>query len=430
MASISTRIPPERYAAHFQQNLEQHRRFLLAALQELVKAQPDALDLGGPLHSVWAQPAPSQLPEWAAVVIPFLRKREGLELTAYHGDYDPPAVWTLGYGNTTHPDGRPVRPGDRITEAMAEAYLERRVLTVEGPALARHIKGWEQLGVYVQGALVSWAFNIGVGTDGMAGSSLVKRLNAGEPWAKVLGEELPRWHRANGKAGVLTSRRALELNLAMTGQTPPVAVAIPPNPPRPAPAPAAPAGKRPVPQFYSQRDNGAQADRTCFTSSAAMLAKLVKPPALSGANADLEHLKRVERYGDTTDARAQVKALAELGITARLVETGDWDLVREQIKRWGGICLGHIHRGPVTAPDPACDGHWIFGYDIDATHITVHDPGGEGDMVRGGFVNTTGGKSQRYSRKNFERRWMVKRSGGKWVFAPEHGWALVVDAVG
>lgn len=426
MASSSTRIPPGRYVDHFQQGLDQHQRWLLAVLQALVKLEPAALDLGGPLHHIWAQPAPTELPDWVAIVIPFLRKREGLELTAYHGQHDPPGVWTIGYGNTSHPDGKPVRPGDRITEAMAETYLERRVLTVEGPALARTIKPWSSLSPYVQAALVSWGVNVGVGVEGMAGSSLVKRLNAGEPWAKVLSEELPRWHKANGTDGVLTSRRALEINLAMTGQTPPAPVAIPPKPPSQA---AATAEKRTVPQYYSQRDNGAQADRTCFTSSAAMLAKLVKPAALSGANADLEHLKRVERYGDTTSAQAQIKALAELGITARLVETANWDLVRDQIKRWGGICLGHIHRGPATAPDPACDGHWIFGYDLDGTHVTVHDPGGEGDMVRGGFVNTTGGRSQRYSRKNFERRWMVKRSGGAWVFAPGHGWALVIDAV-
>ena len=426
MASSSTRIPPERFVQHFQQGLDQHQRWLLAVLQALVKLEPAALDLGGDLHRIWAQPAPTELPDWVGVVIPFLRKREGLELTAYYGQYDPPGVWTIGYGNTTHPDGKPVRLGDRITEAMAETYLKRRVLTVEGPALARCIKVWASLSPYVQAALVSWAYNVGVGVDGMAGSGLVRRLNAGEAWAKVLSEELPRWHKANGKDGVLTSRRALEINLAMTGQTQPPPVAIPPKPPQQA---AAPAEKRPVPQFFSQRDNGAQADRTCFTSSAAMLTKLVKPGALSGANADLVHLKRVERYGDTTNSQAQVSAMADLGITARLVTTGDWDLVREQVKRVGGLCLGYIHRGPVAAPDPSCDGHWLFCYDIDGTHITVHDPGGEIDLVRGGFVNTTGGKSQRYSRKNFERRWMVAMHLGRWAFSPGHGWALVVDSV-
>lgn len=79
----------------------------------------------------------------------------------------------------------------------------------------------------------------------------------------------------------------------------------------------------PEPQFYSQRDNGAQADRTCFTSSCAMLAKQVLPKALSGSNADLQHLARVQRFGDTTNAEAQLRALAELGITARLVTNGD-----------------------------------------------------------------------------------------------------------
>ena len=48
-----------------------------------------------------------------------------------------------------------------------------------------------------------------------------------------------------------------------------------------------------------------------------MLAKFLKPNALGdGKNADDEYLARVNKYGDSTDANAQIRALAYLGIKA------------------------------------------------------------------------------------------------------------------
>lgn len=49
-----------------------------------------------------------------------IKKYEGLRLEAYKC---PAGVWTIGYGNTTHPDGTPVKQGDMITDVQAEAYL-------------------------------------------------------------------------------------------------------------------------------------------------------------------------------------------------------------------------------------------------------------------------------------------------------------------
>lgn len=203
--------------------------------------------------------------------------------------------------------------------------------------------------------------------------------------------------------------------------------AIPP--PRPPAAPAAPKAQ-PVPVYFSQRDNGADKGRTCFTSTAAMLAELVKPGCIGTGNADYtSYYQRVKRHGDTTDASAQRKALAELGITARLITTGDQALIDEQIKRWGGIAVGWIHRGPVDRLDPKCVGHWGLIYDATSSYVMLHDPQGEPDLVRGGFVASKPGASVRCTRGRLARRWEVKRTGSGWLYAPGNGWALVVDGV-
>lgn len=196
--------------------------------------------------------------------------------------------------------------------------------------------------------------------------------------------------------------------------------------------PAAPAEPkpRPVPVYFSQRDNGADKDRTCFTSTAAMLAELVKPGCIGTGNADYtSYYKRVQRHGDTTDAAAQRKALAELGITARLVQTGDQALIDEQVKRWGGIAVGWIHRGPVDRLDPNCVGHWGLIYDATSSYVMLHDPQGEPDLVRGGFVAGKDGHGVRCTRGRFARRWEVVRAGSGWLYKPGNGWALVIDWV-
>lgn len=65
------------------------------------------------------------------------------------------------------------------------------------------------------GALVSWTFNEGCGN--MGGSTLVKRLNAGENPNTVAAEELPKWNKAGGKVlPGLTRRRAAEVKLFQT----------------------------------------------------------------------------------------------------------------------------------------------------------------------------------------------------------------------
>lgn len=199
------------------------------------------------------------------------------------------------------------------------------------------------------------------------------------------------------------------------------------------PAPAAkPAAKaRPAPLYFPQTDNGDQADRTCFTSTCAMLAELVKPGSVGTGNADwTSYFKLVARHGDTTNAAAQIAALKELGIKARLVTAGNQALLDQQVERWGGIAVGWIHRGPLSRPDPKCIGHWGLVFGADSTHMMLHDPQGEPDLVAGGFIPGRSGRGVRISRANFAKRWEVQQASSGWLYSTGHGWAVVVDGVG
>lgn len=170
--------------------------------------------------------------------------------------------------------------------------------------------------------------------------------------------------------------------------------------------------------WYAQLDSAdrAQAARMCFSSSCAMLLQYLKPGTITGPNGDDQYLKRVQTYGDTTDATAQVRALSSYGIKARFVQSAGWTDIEQQIAAGIPVPCGFLHRGPVTAPSGG--GHWLIVVGFTPTHLIVHDPFGEADLVNG---TTLGGVARfaRYSRKNFGPRWMVEGAGT--------GWAVLAD---
>ena len=97
--------------------------------------------------------------------------------------------------------------------------------------------------------------------------------------------------------------------MAPTTQTAPATTQQPPRPQEPSLL------QLPVP-YFSQRDSATwQGYRMCFSSTCAMAAAFLKPGCLAGAGQpDDRYLALVERFGDTTGAEAQVKALERLGI--------------------------------------------------------------------------------------------------------------------
>lgn len=146
-----------------------------------------------------------------AETVEHVKRWEGLKLTAYPDpgsrDGNP---WTIGYGHTS--DGfMKVHKGLKITEKQAEAALVRD-LNETAAEIERLVK--VPLTDNQFGALVSFAFNVGVGA--FAKSTLLRQLNTGNYGA--VPAQLARWNKNDGKvmAG-LTNRRAAEAGLWAKG---------------------------------------------------------------------------------------------------------------------------------------------------------------------------------------------------------------------
>ena len=135
-----------------------------------------------------------------------IREFEGCRLQTY---LCPAGIPTACVGHT----GPDVQMGQTYTQAECDALL--------AADLERFEKGIsEQIDVPLKqeqyDALVSWAFNCGLGATG--DSTLRRRLNAGEDVNKAISEELPRW-TSGGMPGLIRRRNA-EVRLATTGLFP------------------------------------------------------------------------------------------------------------------------------------------------------------------------------------------------------------------
>jgi hypothetical protein len=82
------------------------------------------------------------------------------------------------------------------------------------------------------------------------------------------------------------------------------------------------------------------------------------------------------------------QALAEFGVSARLVQSADFQLIEQQIARGIPVPCGYIHRGPV--PRPTGSGHWLIVYGHTPTQVVVNDPWGEPDLIHGTTLHGSG----------------------------------------
>jgi hypothetical protein len=162
--------------------------------------------------------------------------------------------------------------------------------------------------------------------------------------------------------------------------------------------------------YEAQNDNlSGTGYRECFSSSCAMVAKF-----WGRVSSDDAYNKIRARYGDTTDAQAQIQALRSLGIEARLLTNCAPGFLESEIRAGRPVPVGWLHKGPTTSPTGG--GHWSVITGFTPTHWILNDPNGEADLLNGGYINHTNGYRIAYSRTNFNRRWSPEGVG--------HGWAL------
>ena len=132
-----------------------------------------------------------------------IKQWEGLRLEAY---LCPAKVWTIGYGHTAT-----AKKGMSISEAEAVNLLRGD--------LARFQRCVENavtvpLNDNQFAALVSFCFNVGEGA--FRGSTLLKKLNAGN--YDAVSSELARWNKVGKSVSAgLTNRRAAEAGLWVKG---------------------------------------------------------------------------------------------------------------------------------------------------------------------------------------------------------------------
>lgn len=123
----------------------------------------------------------------------------------------PAGVWTIGYGTTRYPDGRPVGPNESATEDEATVFLKHDLQAALAAAL--RLSPILITRPYALGAVVSFIYNLGAGAYQV--STLRRLVNAGR-WADAAAQ-FDRWNKAGGQVlPGLVRRRAAERALFLT----------------------------------------------------------------------------------------------------------------------------------------------------------------------------------------------------------------------
>ena len=121
---------------------------------------------------------------------------EGFRLDAYD---DGVGVWTIGYGHT-----KGIHKGMTITQAQAEQFLQEDIELFES-----YVEDAVQVDVNEDqfASLVCFCFNVGPGSKGFGGSTLLRKLNAGD--YQGAAEQFPRWNKGGGEPMLGLTRRRL-----------------------------------------------------------------------------------------------------------------------------------------------------------------------------------------------------------------------------
>jgi hypothetical protein len=174
---------------------------------------------------------------------------------------------------------------------------------------------------------------------------------------------------------------------------------------------AAPAAKPSNPllvPYFNQRDNASgQGSRECFSSSCAMVAAYY-----GKVKSDDEYNVIRARFGDTTNADAQVKALQSLGLKASFITDGTEALLQDEIKEGRPVAVGWLHYGPSNAPIGG--GHWSVVVGFNNQAYIHNDPFGKANIINGGYLSASGGNNISYGKAQWLPRWRVNGTGG-WV---------------
>ena len=133
-------------------------------------------------------------------------------MDAYKDPYTGNLPITIGWGSTKDFDGKPFKMGRTITQQYADDLLFRQIENQYLPPLTK-IPYWNEMNENQQGALLSFAYNLGANFYGSSDFNTITRVLKNKEWSKV-PDALYLYHNpgSNVEAG-LKRRRIAEGNL-------------------------------------------------------------------------------------------------------------------------------------------------------------------------------------------------------------------------
>jgi uncharacterized protein YvpB len=166
--------------------------------------------------------------------------------------------------------------------------------------------------------------------------------------------------------------------------------------------------------YFPQTDNYRDANRTCNSSSCAMVLEYFKPGTLKGAKGDDAYVQKVFSLGDSTDHTVQTKVLESYGIKSHFSYNLSFADLDRELAAGRPVVIGILHRGTLSRPT---GGHMVVVIGKKGEDYVVNDPYGS---LNDGYTGAvTNGKGAVYKRSDLERRWTPD--------GPKSGWGRIFD---
>jgi uncharacterized protein YvpB len=167
--------------------------------------------------------------------------------------------------------------------------------------------------------------------------------------------------------------------------------------------------------YYPQTDNYRDANRTCNSSSCAMVLEYFKPGTLKGAKGDDAYVQKVFAIGDSTDHSVQTKVLDSYGVKSHFSYNLSFTDLDRELAAGKPVVIGILHRGSLSAPT---GGHMVVVIGKKGEDYVVNDP--YGSLNDGYTGSVTNGKGAVYKKSDLTYRWLER---GK----DKTGWGRIFD---
>ena len=155
--------------------------------------------------------------------------------------------------------------------------------------------------------------------------------------------------------------------------------------------------------YFPQTDNYRDANRTCNSSSCAMVLEYFKPGTLKGAKGDDAYVQKVFSLGDSTDHTVQTKVLDSYGIKSHFSYNLSFADLDRELAAGRPVVIGILHRGTLSRPT---GGHMVVVIGKKGEDYVVNDPYGS---LNDGYTGpVTNGKGAVYKKSDLMYRWLEK----------------------